>query len=97
MGIFITFFHIFVLDKCIGAKWLSDGYFIRHPLRWTWYTSAVVMSAVVTGIAASIKRFVFLMVCVACVVCVVCGVWCVVCGVCNVVCGTCVELLNSSD
>ena len=60
VGLIVAFFQIFVLDRYVGDRWLSDGYWIDKPVRWTWYSSVVVMASVITGLVASVKRFVFL-------------------------------------
>jgi len=45
----------------VGNTWLCDkGGWITKPALWTWFSAAVVMSSVITGLLSSIKRFFFL-------------------------------------
>ena len=39
---------------------LSDGYWIFKPEAWTWFSSVCALASVITGIVASVKRFIIL-------------------------------------
>ena len=60
VSLVITVFQLYFLDRIVGNRWLSNGYWIRNPGGWTLFSTVVMMSSVVTGLAASVKRFVFL-------------------------------------
>ena len=59
-GVVIALVQVYALDRFVANRLLSDGYWIKHPRLWVCYSSMMVMASVVSGIAASIKRFFFL-------------------------------------
>ena len=59
-GILIALFQVYVLDKFIGDRWLSDGYRVSKPGAWTWFSATCSLAAVITGVIASVLRFAYL-------------------------------------
>eukprot|EP00937_MAST-01D_sp_MAST-1D-sp2_P003940 g3940.t1 len=50
------------LDQYVGNRQLSNGYWIRKPAAWGWFSAVCALPSVITGIVASIKRFAYLLV-----------------------------------
>lgn len=55
-----TLFRIFFLDRYLGRKVLSDGFQIRHPVAWTYYTVFSFLTGFITGVLSALLRFTFL-------------------------------------
>jgi hypothetical protein len=53
--------HVFAYDICINHTYLSDGFWIKRPVEWTWLNSILIIGSTITGLYFSMLRLFLLM------------------------------------